>query len=84
MKYDRYNKYLENNVTLPIFAISNNLYSFLLNMMRDDYLVNIQTHVVISTSYTYNIFCEWKAGDANNQVVVGSYLGTPGRIYPNI
>ncbi|CAM0140522.1 unnamed protein product [Umbelopsis sp. WA50703] len=74
MKYDRYNKYLENNVTLPIFAISNNLYSFLLNMMRDDYLVNIQTHVVISTSYTYNIFCEWKAGDANNQVVVGSYL----------
>ncbi|KAG2172275.1 hypothetical protein INT43_004816 [Umbelopsis isabellina] len=69
-----YNQYLESNVTLPIFAISNDLYNYLLNMMRDDYLVNIQTHVAISKSYTYNIFCEWRGGDENNKVIVGSYL----------
>ncbi|KAJ2962443.1 hypothetical protein NQZ79_g2366 [Umbelopsis isabellina] len=73
-KLTSYNQYLESNVTLPIFVISNELYNYLLNMMRDDYLVNIQTHVAISTSYTYNILCEWRGGDDNNKVIVGSYL----------
>ncbi|GAB5585255.1 hypothetical protein Unana1_00155 [Umbelopsis nana] len=44
------------------------------HLMKDDYLVNIQTHVVITTSHTYNIICEWKYGDDSNRIVVGSHL----------
>lgn len=43
--------------------------------MQEDYLVNIQTYVVISTEHTYNIICESKYGDDSNRIVVGSHLG---------
>lgn len=51
------------------------MYTYLLDMMQGDYLVNIQTSVLITTTYTYNILCHWKSGDEDNQIIVGSHLG---------
>lgn len=74
-QHDEPNNFFNSNIRIPIFVIHRRVYTFLLSLMQDDYLVNIQTHVVITTSHTYNIICEWKYGDDSNRIVVGSHLG---------
>ncbi|KAI8584605.1 hypothetical protein K450DRAFT_217095 [Umbelopsis ramanniana AG] len=71
---DQHNSFFESNVTLPVFVMDNNMYTILLDVMQGDYLVNIQTSVLITTTYTYNILCNWKSGDDKNKIIVGSHL----------